>query len=321
MTMKTLLLLGLTLLLNGESEHYIKDLEQRDQNNSSKILYSKKRNNSEGWSVYSIDPNGLNGEIIIPFSRGMGEYNPFPSPDGNTIIFNTYRYGGWKLATYNVKSEKITRVTKASNYFTNGNYSPNGEKIVYEKNIGRSTHICIADSDGMNEIVLTSNTESSENRIPVWTPDEKSIIFYSEKNKVNDICMVNIENRTQKNLTKNKDGNDFAPSISPNGKQIAFFSDRNGHLDLYTMDILGNNQTLLTKMIQNDNNKYNYHTDSNTYWIFKNSWSPDGNYLVFSNATDNNIDLFTIHKNGSDLKNITNSPQSEYTPSWGLINN
>lgn len=295
------------------------NIKQNDIDCSSAIFYSKKRNNSEGWSIYSKNPKELTETLVIPFSGGMGEYNPAISPDGNTVIFNTYRYGGWKLATYHLTKKTTTRITKVSNYFTNASYSPSGQQIVYEKNIGRSTHICIANSNGQNETILTYNNESTENRIPVWTPDGKSIVYYSERGGTNDIFIVDIESGIKKNLTDNKDGNDFAPSISPNGKQIAFFSDRNGHLDLYTMDLFSERQTLLTKNLQNENNTYNYFTDTNTYWIFKNAWSPDGNDIVFSNATGDNIDLFVIAKNGTDIRNITNSPESEYTPSWGCI--
>jgi|GEM_PF-5233911 len=317
MTTKTMLLFILLLFLQEKVESPPQDLELAK--GASMILYSKKRINTEGWSIYAISPDNLRSERVIPFSNGMGEYNPALSPNGNTILFNTYRYGGWKLATYDMKSEEVSRVTRASNYFTNGSYSPDGTRMVYEKNIGRSTHICMADQYGKNEVVLTSDKESRENRIPIWTPDGKSIIYYSERNQVNDIFAINIESRIQKNLTNNKEGNDFAPSISPNGKQIAFFSDRNGYLDLYVMDSAGNNQILLTESLQNKNNTYNYFTDSNTYWIFKSAWSPDGKQLVFSNVTGNNIDLFTIEKTGDNIKNITNSPQSEYTPSWGRI--
>jgi len=312
-----MLLFILLLFLQEKVESPPQDLELAK--GASMILYSKKRINTEGWSIYAISPDNLRSERVIPFSNGMGEYNPALSPNGNTILFNTYRYGGWKLATYDMKSEEVSRVTRASNYFTNGSYSPDGTRMVYEKNIGRSTHICMADQYGKNEVVLTSDKESRENRIPIWTPDGKSIIYYSERNQVNDIFAINIESRIQKNLTNNKEGNDFAPSISPNGKQIAFFSDRNGYLDLYVMDSAGNNQILLTESLQNKNNTYNYFTDSNTYWIFKSAWSPDGKQLVFSNVTGNNIDLFTIEKTGDNIKNITNSPQSEYTPSWGRI--
>lgn len=319
MTTKTLLLFVLILFLQEKAEFPLAATEPVETKNSSIILYAKKRINSEGWSIYGISPDNLRTERVIPFSNGMGEYNPALSPNRTTILFNTYRYGGWKLATYDLKSKEVNRVTSASNYFTNGVYSPDGTRMVYEKNIGRSTHICMADCNGQNEVVLTSDKESWENRIPIWTPDGKAILYYSERNKVNDIFKLDIESGIQVNLTDNQEGNDFAPSISPDGKQIAFFSDRNGYLDLYLMDSDGNQQTLLTERLQNKNNSYNYYKDSNTYWVFKSAWSPDGKHLVFSNVTGDNIDLFTIERTGANIKNITNSPQSEYTPSWGRV--
>lgn len=318
MATKTSMILGLILFFSLELS-FFQPFNRLEPEPTSIILYSKKRINSEGWSIYSRSLEDLTEKMVIPVNRGMGEYNPAISPDGSTMVFNTYRYGGWKLAIYNLKSGQTIRITKGANYFTNAQYSPDGQKIVYEKNIGRSTHICIADRDGQNETILTNDQQSMENRIPVWTTDGKSIIYYSERNKVNDIFQLDIESRNEINLSQNKEGNDFAPSISPDGEQIAFFSDRNGHLDLYTLNLKTKELVLLTEALQNENNRYNYFKDANTYWIFKSAWSPDGNHIVFSNATDDNVDLFTITKHGEDLKNITNSPQSEYTPTWGVV--
>lgn len=285
-------------------------------NSSSRILFARKRIPSEGWTIFSVNSDGSDEKTIIPAKRGMGEYNPARSPDGKTILFNTYRYGGWKLATRDLASGKVSRITQASNYFTNGVYSADGEKIAYEKNIGRSTHICIADVHGKNEVVLTSKSGSAENRIPVWTANGESIIFYNEKNSINDIFSIDIASLSIQNLTKNSTGNDFSPAVSPDGKQIAFFSDRNGFLDLYIMDRDGSNPTNLSNALQSKNNKYNYFKDSNTYWIFKVAWSPDGKHLVFSNVKTDNVDLFTIKSDGTELTQITKTSASEYTPCW-----
>lgn len=294
----------------------VKEIEQTGM--VSKILFSRKHSNDQGWSIYMMDPDGSNEKIIIPFKSGMGEYNPDPSSDGKTILFNTYRYGGWKLALYDIERKSAKRITMSSNYYTNGVFSPDGKRIVYEKNLQRSTHIFIADRDGKNEQMLTSKM-GTQNRIPVWTPDGKSILFYNENANANDIYMVDIESGNIKNLTNNNSGNDFGPSVSPDGSKIAFFSDRNGFLDLFLMDITGVNQICLTSSLQSENNEYDYYTDRNMYWIFKTSWSPDSQSLVFSNSTGDNIDLFTVKKDGANLKQITNSSKSEYTPVWGLI--
>ncbi len=285
---------------------------------TSKILFSRKKDNDTGWSIYMIDPKGTNEEVFIPFKHGQGEYNPAISPDGNKILFNSYRFGGWKLATYCIDTQEISRISQGANYYTNGTFSRDGRKIAYEKNIGRSTHIFISNIDSTNELNLTTSV-SNDHRTPSWGIDDKSILFYYKKNKVNDIFNINIISREVTNLTKNSSGNDFNPSVSPDGKQIAFFSDRNGYLDLYIMDTTGENQVCLTSNLQSENNKYNYYKDFNLYWIFKVSWSPNGQYLVFSNIESNNIDLFTIKKNGTELTQITKTPKSEYTPVWGKL--
>ncbi|TJY38220.1 TolB family protein [Pontimicrobium aquaticum] len=285
----------------------------------SKILYSRKNSNDSGWSIYMIDPNGSNEEVLIPFKSGQGEYNPAVSTNGETVIFNTYRYGGWKLALYDVKGKSVNRISPKSSYYTNGVFSPDGSKVAYERSVQRrSTHIFISNSDGTNEKMLTGKM-GDENRIPSWTPNGESILFYSQNGNVNDIYSVNINSGQIKNLTKNKSGNDFGPSVSPNGKHVAFFSDRNGHLDMYVMDIDGRNQKNLTASLQNKNNRYNYFKDNNLFWMFKVSWSPNGESLVFSNIKSDNIDLFTIKKDGNDLKQITTSSRSELTPFWGSL--
>ncbi|WP_456437125.1 hypothetical protein [Psychroserpens sp.] len=287
----------------------------------SKILFSRKKDKDNGWSIYAINPDGTKEEVIIPFKSGQGEYNPNVSVNGYSILFNTYRYGGWKLAAFDLETKKTKRITTTSNYFYNGAYSPNEKKITYEKvGRGEKTKICIADSNGQNETVITNSMQAFENRVPVWTPDGKSVIFYNNKNSVNDIYIYNVLDKSITNLTNNDGGNDFNPSVSPDGKQVAYFSDRNGFLDVYIMDINGKNQVCITSKLRSKYNEYNFYKDSNLFWVFKISWSPNGNQLVFSNTKSNNTDLFTINKDGTGLRQITFTPKSEYTPVWGMIN-
>ncbi|WP_109851315.1 DPP IV N-terminal domain-containing protein [Aquimarina sp. AU58] len=284
----------------------------------SKILFARKQGNDRGWSILSIDPNDSSEKTVIPYSSGMGEYNPDISPDGKTILFNTYRYGGWKLAIHDLTTTSTKKFSHSSSYYTNGVFSPKGDMIVYEKNVGRNTHIFIADKNGKNEVILTKNM-SEENRIPVWSADGRYIIFYSNKNGVNDIYSIALKSKKVTNLTNNISGNDFAPSVSPDGKYIAFFSDRNGYLDLYRMDITGTNQINLTNTLQSTYNRYNYYKDRNMYWRFKSSWSPDGSAIVFTNIATNNFDLFITKIDGNDIQQITNSSSSEYTPVWAIL--
>lgn len=327
--MRHILLLSL-LLFFCSTEQKIDALEQSNSNTTSnakpqsdlvsKILFAKRGVGSNGWSIFMMNPDGTNEEVLIPLKSGQGEYNPDISPDGKTVVFNTYRYGGWKLANYDLSSSLIKRISPTSNYYMNGVYSPDGSMIAYERNINRTVHIFVSDRNGENPKHITPKM-GNQNRLPTWSKDGKSILFYSENGKSNDIYQVDLETGINKNLTNNTKGNDFNPSISPNGKKVAFYSDREGYLDVFIMDLSGKNQVNLTKTIRNKNNTYNYYKDDNMYWMFKVSWSPDGECLVFSNAVEDNIDLFTVKYDGTNLKQITKTVNSEFTPVWGMIEN
>lgn len=319
------IILGFSLIsLNNASEipasFYQNEHEIISSNkDESKILFSKILPNDRGWSILMIDPDGSNEEVLIPFDTGQGEYNPSISPDGKTVLFNTYRWQGWKLATFNVKNGVVKKIDMSPDYHTNGVFSPNGKKIVYETN-KMITEIHFSDKYGRTEKLITRKMGKAEGRVPVWTKDAKSIIFFSDKSGVHDIYNAKIRNGNLTNLTNNILGNDFAPSISPDGKFITYFSDRNGFLDLYIMEIMGGNQTNLTAGENKSKFKYNYYENPNMFWIFKSSWSPDNNTIVFSRVADKIIQLFTIQKDGTDLKKITKSKKNLYTPTWGLIN-
>ncbi len=47
------------------------------------------------------------------------------------------------------------------------------------------------------------------------------------------------------------------------------------------------------------------------------SWSPDGNWIVFTSFRDGNNELYIIHPDGTGLTRLTNSPISDWQPRWG----
>jgi Tol biopolymer transport system component len=57
-----------------------------------------------------------------------------------------------------------------------------------------------------------------------------------------------------------------------------------------------------------------------SYYAKERSWSPDGTRIVFvmyAGANDNQVDLFTVDPDGSDLTQMTDTVEVEYVPSWG----
>jgi Tol biopolymer transport system component len=280
-----------------------------------RIYFSRKVGNDRGWSILSIDPEGDDERTEVPFTSGMGEYNPALSPDGGTILFNTYRYGGWKLASRKLGKSSVTRLSFGDGYDTNGVYSPDGKQILFEKSDRSGVDILIMDVAAQKERNPIPDLTASDERVPVWTPDGQSVVFFSDKDGPNQIYQWSEGDDELRYLSASK-GNDFAPAVSPDGTTIAFYSDRAGYADLFVMSLNGSGQVNLTEPLHDSDNKYTF--GGRSYWVYKAAWSPDGSKIVFMSRVDGNYELYTVGADGSDLRRITQTTASELTPAWGV---
>ncbi len=116
----------------------------------------------------------------------------------------------------------------------NPSLSPNGKRLVFSMQAGRSWHLFMMNVDGSGLIQLTEGRNIDVQ--PTWSPDGKWIAFTSNRNngfregahksgKINwDIWLIAHDGRGLTRLTQNpaKDG---GPSISNNGR-VYFHSDR-----------------------------------------------------------------------------------------------
>lgn len=287
------------------------------------ILFARHLEKSKQWSILSIDSEGKGERVLIPASGGQGEYNPDVSQDGKTILFNTYRYGGWKLATYNIKGDEVIRRTYGDSYFMNATLSPNGTMIAFEKgDRGQKVKLAISDINGKNIQILAEKLSDYNILAPTWSPDGKYLLFYTkdEENAKTMLYEIEIETGEFRKLNEGINGNQFSPVYSNDGSKIAYYSDENGYLDIFIMDRNGENKKLMSRKLQAEENRYHFFKDANIYWFFNISFSPNDTHIVFSNIKTDNVDLFTTTVNGEDLKQITNTPESEFTPTWGVIN-
>ena len=133
-----------------------------------------------------------------------------------------------------------------------------------------------------------------------------------------DIFIADLEGNVVKQLTDNK-GYDAEATVSPIGDKIVFTSIRTGDLELYTCDIDGSNVKQVTNELGYDGGAF---------------FSPDGKKLVFrasrpktkkeikeykdllSNGLvqPTKMEIFTCNVDGSDLKQITNLGNANWSP-------
>ena len=282
----------------------------------SKIIFSKSAgglNTGGTLDLMLYNPVDNTTKLLLKGTvNRRGEYNAVTSPDIKKIIFNTYKFSGWKLGIGDFDGKTITNISKLtsrSNYEYNAKYAPDGSKIVYQEyNWARGTaDIYIADKTGKNAKHFFTNTISDQNL--AWTKDGKAIILTYMENEKLRVYLKSLDQKTFKKLSQHN-ANDFAVSSSKVENKIAFLSDKTGKIDLFVMDLdTGSLKNLTPNLKSADANV-------NSIWAYKTSWSPDGKQIVFNAMVGGDLELFIVNKDGSNLSQITNNNDTEITPFW-----
>lgn len=195
-------------------------------------------------------------------------------------------------------------------------WSPDGKKIASQSSRDGNFEIYVMNADGSEQKNLTNNP--AHDRHPSWSPDGKKIAFVSSRDyrdirtRNNEVYVMNADGQDTKRLTHGGIGS-FVPSFpswSPNGKKIAFHSYRDRNHEIYVMNADGCEQKNLTNHPAFDDEPL---------------WSPDGKKIAFVSLRDGNAaqmtpdqrrEIYVMNADGSEPKNLTNSPGYDAGLSW-----
>jgi Tol biopolymer transport system component len=165
--------------------------------------------------------------------------------------------------------------------------------------------VCVADIDGSNVARLTHRTGPEFD--PTWSPVGTKVAYRDSSrgiNNIDQIYVVDADGSHRRNLSRSY-SNDWGPDWSPDGRLIAFNSSRGFGIRLYVMRPDGSAVRRIT------------HVEAEYP-----SWSPDGTRLAFMSAqpdahgSDPNYDVFTVDRDGSDLRQLTDWPGEDGWPAW-----
>lgn len=135
---------------------------------------------------------------------------------------------------------------------------------------------------------------------PTWSPDGRRIAFHSDRNGNWDIWIVNADGSGLVQLTTSPE-DDRYPNWGP-GDKIAFSSNRGGNEDIWVLDVNA-------ALSQGDDSSAVNLTGAakrDRYPV----WSPDGRQLTFNTNRDGNSEVYVMNADGSQPRNISNSPKS-----------
>lgn len=188
-------------------------------------------------SVYRYHLATGHTELISHF-KGM-TYSPRYSPDGRLLIFSLSDRGSSSIYTLDLRSRKITRITRGRCIDTSPCYSPDGRQIVFNSDRGGTQQLYVMDSDGSN--IRRLSFSSGRYATPVWSPRGDWIAFTKFGHGGFYIGVIRPDGSGERMLASGYlvEG----PTWSPNGRVVMFshqdYSKRN---KIFSVDITGYNK-------------------------------------------------------------------------------
>ena len=182
---------------------------------------------------------------------------------------------------------------------------------------------------------------------PAWSPDGRWIAFASNRDGQSEIYLAAADGSEIRRLTDHR-AIDVAPTWAPNGRTLAFTSDRAGSPQIYSMDSDGLNLRRVSfEGTYNDSPAWSpsrarseiayasrierrpfdivihdfetRQTRQITTGRGSNespSWAPNGEHLVFTSNRAGTNQVFTMHRDGSNVRQLTREGENT-TPRWG----
>jgi TolB protein len=230
-----------------------------------------------------------------------------------------------------------------------GGLSPANQKtneIVYASRKDGNEEIYSISLAGSNEKNLT-NSSSSTDGTPSYSPDRKNIVFASNRTGNFDLYIMPAEGSSSPVNITNNPNDDGWPSWSPKGDKILFLSNRDDdkvNHNVYTTDTDGKNVSRITfgynvahAVWSPDANQIAFASNGEIYIVKLStgvvtqltnnswyddypSWSPDGEYLVYASAksssNDNVLDLFMINIASKTFNTIFDNDLDIRYPAW-----
>jgi TolB protein len=139
---------------------------------------------------------------------------------------------------------------------------------------------------------------------PAWSPDGARIAFASNRDGITGIYVMDVSGSDLHRVTAS-DESGLLPAWSPDGTRIAYTAVRQGGIgDIAVIDLNQPDQPPI-----NLTNSDAFDSEA--------TWSPDGSTIAFRSDADGSEDIWIMNADGSNPRNLTNSPETtETAPAW-----
>jgi Tol biopolymer transport system component len=283
-----------------------------------RIVYGVFDPATEAQHLFTMNPDGSDvRDLSVISDPGANAW----SPDGSKILITDLQAGQSPLrpATINPDGSGFVRLDATFDPLLHlgcGAWSPAGDRIACqgftdEEPSEKNGMYTVRSSDGGGLVRLTHARPPGD--VPGdYSPDGSRIVFlHSDPSpqacfECGALVVVNTDGSGVRQITPPDLAQAATGSWSPDGRWILFGA-RHGKLYIVHPDGTGLRRIPL-------------HDGPGRSFAGSASWSPDGTRILFSMFWAPNgyqPDLFTARPDGSDLEQVTDTPEFEHTSDWG----
>ncbi|MDX8407696.1 MAG: TolB protein [Mariprofundaceae bacterium] len=236
------------LLENGDPVNVVSDdnraLDSLAWHGNDRVTFLSTRAGGLGLWDKAVDGHGvlhrlqrLNGQLLQPVALADGSIIAVrlfsatgrkQAASGKRDAFVNWEFPKLQPHIVRIGSDGVETDLSAG---VNPAVSPDGSRVVFSMQAGRSRHLFMMRTDGSELVQLTD--ERSIDVQPAWSPDGQWIVFTSNRGKADmrhpgksnwDIWAVDVQGRNISQLTMDK-ARDGAPNVGSDGR-VYFHSDR-----------------------------------------------------------------------------------------------
>lgn len=168
--------------------------------------------------------------------------SPAWSADGKFLVFNGIQNGFSDIYLWDIKAQKLTRLTQDKAFDDKPCFSPSGKYLVFESN--RSLDTLASRKKYLDLYLMNLETKTLEkaiqspwdDKMPSFGPSDSSFLFVSNRSGLDNMYMAKKTDSgwTESPITNILSGV-FTPSWSRDGKRLVFSLFEFGGWDLYTI--------------------------------------------------------------------------------------
>ena len=225
--------------------------------------------------------------------------SPSWSPDGQSILYSSFKGRGQTLYLFELFTGKETKFTPTgSAKYISGKLAPDGKSLVVTVESAGNSNLYLLGLDGQ---VIRRLTEDAGIEVsPSWSPDGKQIVFVSDRSGSPQLYVFNVANGDTRRLTYHGSYN-TSPEWSPNGNRIVYTGRVDRHFAIFSISADGGEPRKLTSESADSEDP---------------TWSPDGRFIAFSSNRAGRYHLYVMQATGDNQVRLTGSGGDDTKPSW-----